>query len=84
MQICIADPIKNGLIYVAVHGNISKWNRRIHMFTILTRIQTFISRYNAYHTARQELSNLSDRDLADIGIARCDIDRVARLSAKNI
>ncbi|HEX8797274.1 MAG TPA: DUF1127 domain-containing protein [Terriglobales bacterium] len=26
----------------------------------------------------QELSRLSERELADIGIARCDIDRIAK------
>ena len=54
------------------------------MFTILVRIQNFIKRYSAYQAARQELINLSDRELADIGISRCDIDYVSWQSAKNI
>lgn len=35
----------------------------------------------AIGATRRELDALSDRELADIGIARCDIDRVARASA---
>lgn len=30
----------------------------------------------------RELSSLSDRDLADLGIARCDIERIARDAAE--
>jgi uncharacterized protein YjiS (DUF1127 family) len=37
---------------------------------------------HAYNEAVFELSALSDRDLADIGIARCDIPAVAREAAK--
>jgi uncharacterized protein YjiS (DUF1127 family) len=36
----------------------------------------------AYNEAVRELSALSDRDLADIGIARVDIEAVAREAAK--
>ena len=36
----------------------------------------------AYNDAVHELSALSDRDLADIGIARADIHSVARDAAK--
>ena len=32
----------------------------------------------AYQQTRRELSWLSDRELADLGLMRCDIDRVAR------
>jgi len=54
------------------------------MFTLLTRIQNFITRYNAYNAARRELSQLSDRELADIGIRRGDIDQVSWQSAEHI
>lgn len=54
------------------------------MFTILARIQKLIARYNAYTEARQELANLTDRELTDIGIARCDIDRISWQHAENI
>lgn len=38
-------------------------------------------RVSATEATRRELSALSDRDLADIGVARADIDRVARSAA---
>ena len=40
------------------------------------RRQRAVSR--AIAETRQELSALSDRELLDLGFARCDIDRVAR------
>jgi len=48
-------------------------------FTILRVIQTW-KRYNA---SLRELSQLGDRELADIGIARSDIARVAWDAAKS-
>ena len=39
-----------------------------------------VSRYKAwkrYETVQRELSQLTDRELADIGISRSDIDRIA-------
>jgi uncharacterized protein YjiS (DUF1127 family) len=39
-----------------------------------------VSRYKVwkrYETVRRELSQLTDRELADIGISRSDIDRIA-------
>jgi hypothetical protein len=35
-----------------------------------------------YETVRRELSHLTDRELADIGIARSDIERVASGEAR--
>jgi uncharacterized protein YjiS (DUF1127 family) len=37
----------------------------------------FLQDWRRYGTAVRELSNLSDRELADIGITRADIPRVA-------
>ena len=34
-------------------------------------------------TVRRELSQLTDRDLADIGITRSDIDRIASREARS-
>jgi len=44
---------------------------------ILSKIRT----YNLYRQTVRELTRLSDRRLADLGIARSDIPRVARESA---
>jgi len=53
----------------------SKW--RFYMNTILEKIAKKIEQYNRYRRTVIELSNLTNRDLADIGIARCDIPRIA-------
>lgn len=50
-----------------------------------TSLQGIASKWRAarekravYNRVFQDLATLSDRDLADIGIARTDIDRIAR------
>ena len=45
------------------------------MFTFIAR---FFHNWKRYDDAMQELSHLSERELADIGISRCDIPRLAR------
>jgi uncharacterized protein YjiS (DUF1127 family) len=49
------------------------------MFTSIARL---FSEWKRYGAARNELSHLSDRELADIGISRSDIERVARGHAR--
>jgi uncharacterized protein YjiS (DUF1127 family) len=44
------------------------------MFAHLVRM---IRAWKRYHQSLAELSNLGDRELADIGISRSDIQRVA-------
>jgi uncharacterized protein YjiS (DUF1127 family) len=44
------------------------------MFTSIARL---FHEWKRYRAVRRELSHLSDRELADIGITRSDIDRVA-------
>ena len=44
------------------------------MFTSITRLFHAWKRHEA---VTRELSHLSDRELADIGITRSDIDRIA-------
>lgn len=44
------------------------------MFTSITRT---VNAWRRAETVRRELSQLSDRELADIGINRSDIDRIA-------
>lgn len=43
-------------------------------------IVDFAKRRAAYHMTLSELRGLSDRELADIGIPRCQIEEVARQS----
>ena len=45
---------------------------------MLTSIARFFHEWKRYSEARRELSHLSDRELADIGISRSDIDRIAQ------
>jgi uncharacterized protein YjiS (DUF1127 family) len=40
--------------------------------------KTGIKRWNRYNQTRRELDLLTDRELADLGILRADIPRVAR------
>lgn len=40
-----------------------------------------VAKYNLYRTTLTELQGLNDRDLADLGIARADIQDLAREAA---
>jgi uncharacterized protein YjiS (DUF1127 family) len=40
-------------------------------------ILRFLSAWKRYNTSLRELSQLGDRELADIGISRSDIPRIA-------
>ncbi|MDR3423086.1 MAG: DUF1127 domain-containing protein [Xanthobacteraceae bacterium] len=44
---------------------------------MLNSITRLLNAWKRYDTIRRELSHLSDRELADIGITRSDIDRIA-------
>ena len=44
------------------------------MFSLII---SFIQHWKGHGRVAQQLSRLSDRELADIGINRCDIDRIA-------
>ena len=44
---------------------------------VLANIVRFLRQWRAYDTSLRELSRLGDRELADIGISRSDIERVA-------
>jgi uncharacterized protein YjiS (DUF1127 family) len=49
---------------------------------VLRNVSAWSQERRAYNQAAFELSGLSDRDLADIGIARCDIPSIAREAAQ--
>jgi uncharacterized protein YjiS (DUF1127 family) len=55
------------------------WRRAKSMLSPILR---FIQHRKRYGRVVQELSRLSDRELADIGITRGDIDRIARGRAR--
>jgi uncharacterized protein YjiS (DUF1127 family) len=46
--------------------------------TMFTNIARYFRAWKSYDKAMHELSSLTDRELADIGIYRCDIPRLAR------
>jgi uncharacterized protein YjiS (DUF1127 family) len=48
----------------------------------LARIRKALAGYRAFVETRAELGALSDRELADLGIARLNIDTVARQAAR--
>lgn len=52
------------------------------MKKLIKKVQRAISARNRYLTTKNELSRLSNRDLNDIGIHRCDIEFVARKFSK--
>lgn len=47
------------------------------LITILANVQRYIKRYIEYRRTMYELGRLTNRDLADLGIARCDIEYIA-------
>ena len=49
---------------------------------LFAKLSGWMKENYAYHQAVSELSSMSDRDLADIGVVRCDIPAIARGAAK--
>jgi uncharacterized protein YjiS (DUF1127 family) len=49
---------------------------------MLLSILSFIQSWKRYNASLRELSQLGDRELADIGISRSDIPRIAWEAAK--
>jgi uncharacterized protein YjiS (DUF1127 family) len=50
----------------------------IRRSNVITQLKNAIKRHATIRRTTAELSRLSDRELGDLGIARCDINRVAR------
>jgi uncharacterized protein YjiS (DUF1127 family) len=50
---------------------------------MLAALVNFLQTWKRYNTNLRELSRLGDRELADIGITRSDIPRVAWESAEH-
>ena len=51
---------------------------------MLTALVRFIQQWKRYNRSLSELSRLGDRELADIGISRSDIPRLAWNAAHKI
>jgi uncharacterized protein YjiS (DUF1127 family) len=60
--------------YIEFHDSGANWERNTIMLLAIIR---FLHSWKRYGSAVKELSNLSDRELADIGITRSDIPRLA-------
>lgn len=48
------------------------------LLTIMASVQRYVKRYFEYRRTMYELGRLTNRDLADLGIARGDIEFIAR------
>jgi uncharacterized protein YjiS (DUF1127 family) len=48
------------------------------LLSLFSTINTKIDQYLRYRRTVRELQLLTDRDLVDLGISRCDIDFIAR------
>jgi uncharacterized protein YjiS (DUF1127 family) len=53
-----------------------------HIRRSLVKFSDWVKARRAYHRAVAELESMSDRDLADIGIVRCDIPAILRGEAR--
>jgi uncharacterized protein YjiS (DUF1127 family) len=51
--------------------------------SMLTSIARLYQAWKRHEAVKRELSHLTDRELADIGITRSDIDRIASQEAHN-
>ncbi|MBD1546313.1 DUF1127 domain-containing protein [Roseibium aggregatum] len=49
---------------------------------MLDQVVRHYRNWKQYRSTYDELSRMSNRELADIGISRCDIARYARMAAK--
>jgi uncharacterized protein YjiS (DUF1127 family) len=54
------------------------------MNKLVKRIAVAIRKHNRYNRTVRELSYLSDRELADLGINRCDIPSIANRVTREI
>jgi uncharacterized protein YjiS (DUF1127 family) len=72
-------PRRNILIYVHFNDEVSlqRLNRKDKETTMLLSLIRMIQAFRDYQRNVSELSQLSDRELADIGLDRSDIPRVA-------
>jgi uncharacterized protein YjiS (DUF1127 family) len=67
---------RNIPIFRSHDSSAKSWNKRKRNF-MFAAIVRFIREWKRYHQSLSELSRLGDRELADIGISRSDIPRLA-------
>ena len=48
------------------------------LITLISTVTRAFKRWKEYRTTVYELNRLTDRDLTDLGIHRCDIEYIAR------
>ncbi len=69
-----------------VGGTAGTWRGDLHetsrLQAVVAGLQRRLAAYRLYRQTYDELQSLSDRDLDDIGIARCDIRQIARDTAE--
>ena len=63
-------------------GRDLRGRRRKRKKTMFASLVRMIRAWKRYHQSLAELNNLGDRELADIGVVRSDIPRLARESAR--
>ena len=71
---------------IAPRFRLSKSNRMTSIQRGMTMFSTLRNRYNRwqrYNRTVTELESLSNRDLADLGISRVDIPRLAREAVRS-
>lgn len=67
--------LQRSIFIASAHKYVSMRNERKR--EMIKRILKSIERYNKYRSIFSELNRLNDKELADIGINRCDIPRIA-------
>jgi uncharacterized protein YjiS (DUF1127 family) len=65
-------------------GQARRGEARGFLAGLVQRLQTRGRTYARYVRTRDELVDLSDRELADIGLVRGDIERIARQAALDV
>jgi uncharacterized protein YjiS (DUF1127 family) len=72
-------------LYIALHQDTAARSyllgRRTRILTMVKLITEKVSAWRRYRASVRELSRLTDRELAELGLSRSDIEAVARVSA---
>jgi|APCry1669189768_1035252.scaffolds.fasta_scaffold33718_1 uncharacterized protein YjiS (DUF1127 family) len=68
-------------LYIALHQIVSVTRQRQEDIMTIKSITAKLSAWRRYRASVRELSQLSDRELADLGLNRYDIETVARRSS---